>query len=57
MTITLKFVVIVNFVVWRKASKAMHFPKCANMEQQKKKFAKALDVFPLILLNLICKNE
>jgi hypothetical protein len=45
MTTTLKFVVIVKFLVWKKVSKAlvlvMHFLKHVNMGQQKKLFVKA----------------
>ncbi len=52
MTTTLKFVVIVKFLVWKKVSKAlvlvMHFLKHVNMGQQKKLFVKAWNIFLLM---------
>jgi hypothetical protein len=60
--ITLVLKCVVNCkLVWKKASKAlaltMYFPKHTNREQQQqKKFAKALNMFPLNLPSLIHKN-
>ncbi len=49
-----------NFLGWKKVFRelvlGMFFQRHVNMTQQRKTFAKISNMFPLSLLNQICKN-